>query len=61
MTAKRRAQQALRRVPDDATADALLAELYFRLKVEGRLSEARAGRTITHTEAKRRLRRWLSR
>lgn len=60
-TVRRRALAILLSMPDEASVDDVLSGLYFRLKIEQRLQEAREGRTVSHAEAKHRLRRWLSR
>jgi len=46
-------------LPEDATLDDIMAELYFRAKVDEGLAELDAGRAMEHHEAKTRLSKWL--
>ncbi len=46
-------------LPDSAGIEGLMAELYFRRKVERGLQDLSQGRVITPDEAKRRLAKWL--
>jgi predicted transcriptional regulator len=50
----------IERLPDDATVDDIMAELFFRQKVDEGLRQLDAGEGIEHEEAKRRLGKWLS-
>ena len=50
----------IERLPDDATVDDIMAELYFRQKVDEGLRQLDAGEGIEHEEAKRRLGKWLN-
>jgi len=52
--------QMIERLPDDAGIADIMAELYFRLKVETGLKELDEGKGITQTVARDRLRKWLS-
>jgi hypothetical protein len=52
--------QMIERLPDDAGIADIMAELYFRLKVETGLKELDAGKGITQTVARDRLKKWLS-
>ncbi len=54
-TAKQSAQKLLDRLPDDAGWDDIMYELYVRQKIERGQQAAAAGRTIPHSEARRRL------
>lgn len=44
--------------PDDASYEEILRELAFERMVERGLADVRAGRTIHHEEALRRIRSW---
>ena len=57
---KDRVLEMIRRLPDDVTIDDIMAELYFRQKVDQGLRQLDAGEGIDHAEAKKRLDRWLS-
>ncbi len=51
--------KAIKRLPDDATVDEILYEVYFVAQVQKGLKDAEEGRTISHEAATKRLRRWL--
>ena len=46
-------------LPDDVTLDDLMAELYFRIKVDSGLMELDEGKGIPHHEVKERMAKWL--
>lgn len=52
--------QMIKRLPDDAGIADIMAELYFRLKVETGLKELDEGKGISQTVARDRLKKWLS-
>jgi len=52
--------QMIERLPDDAGIADIMAELYFRLKVETGLKELDEDKGITQTVARDRLKKWLS-
>jgi len=54
-SAKQRALEAVRALPDDATLEDVMERLYFLAKVERGLEQADAGETIPHEEVKKRL------
>ena len=60
MTAKDVVIEMIRRLPDDATIADIMAELYFRQKVDKGLRHLEAGEGLEHDEAKKRLAPWLS-
>ena len=60
MTTKDQVIEMIRRLPEDATVADIMAELYFRQKVDQGIEELDAGQGIDHEEAKKRLGRWLS-
>ena len=51
-TAKQAAQQVLNRLPDQASWDDIIYELYVKEKIEEGLADIEAGRTIPHEEVK---------
>ena len=57
MSAKQRALEAIRQLPDGATVEDAIERLVRLAKIERGLAELDAGRGIDHNEAKRRLRR----
>jgi hypothetical protein len=52
--------QMIERLPDDAGITDIIAELYFRLKVEAGLKELDEGKGIPQAVARDRLKKWLS-
>jgi hypothetical protein len=52
--------EMIERLPDDAGIADIMAELYFRLKVETGLKELDEDKGITQTVARDRLKKWLS-
>jgi len=60
MTSKERAVEIISRLPDNATAGDIIAELYVQMKIETGLRELDEGRGIGHAEAKERLQKWLT-
>ncbi len=54
-TAKQAAQQLIERMPDQASWDDIMYELYVKQKLEEGLKAVADGRTGSHEEAKRRL------
>lgn len=54
-TAKETARQVIDRLPEQATWDDILYELYVKQKIEAGLAAAAEGKTVAHEDAKRRL------
>ncbi len=54
-TAKQAARQMIDQVPDQASWDDIMYELYVKQKLEKGLKAVEEGRTVSHEEAKRRL------
>ena len=52
--------EMIERLPDDAGIADIMAELYFRLKVETGLKELDESKGITQIVARDRLKKWLS-
>ena len=59
MTTKDRIVDIMLDLPDDATIEDALYELYVALKIERGLEQADKGEGILHEEAKRRFAEWL--
>ena len=49
----------IRQMPDDATVADIMAELYFRQKVDQGLKELDEGKSIPHDQARERLQKWI--
>ena len=54
-TAKEAARYLIDRLPDQATWEDIMYELYVKQKIEAGLKAVEEGRTIPHEEMKRRL------
>jgi predicted transcriptional regulator len=54
-TVKEEARRLVERLPEGATWDDIMYELYVKQKIEAGLRASREGRSIPHQEAKRRL------
>jgi len=52
--------EMIRRLPDDAAVADIMAELYFRQKVDQGLKQLDAGEGIDHEKAKKKLAPWPS-
>ena len=59
MTTKEAAIDLIRRLPEDATLDDIIEELYLRRSIEDRLRELDENGGIDHEDAKARLAKWL--
>ena len=55
INAKEAARQIIEHLPDQATWDDIMYELYVKQKIELGLKAANEGRTLSHEQAKRRL------
>lgn len=60
MTTKEAVIEMIRGLPDDATVADIMAELYFRQKVDEGLRQLDSGEGIAHEDAQKRLASWLS-
>lgn len=60
MTTKQAVIELIQRLPDDATVDDIMVELFFRRKVDTGLRQIDAGEGVDHDVAKQRLSKWLS-
>lgn len=59
-TIKQNVIEMIERLPDDASVEDIMAELYFRQKVDEGLRQLDAGESIEHEEARRKLGKWLA-
>ena len=59
-TTKQAVIEMIERLPDDASVEDIMADLYFRQKADEGLRELDAGQGVDHEEAKRRLGKWLN-
>ena len=59
MQTKETAKQVIDSLPNDATMDDIIHALYINVKFARGEDEIRAGRGVTHDQAKRKLEKWL--
>jgi predicted transcriptional regulator len=59
MTAKEKIIQAVEAFPANTTFEETMERLLFLAKVERGIKQANAGETISHTEVKERMSKWL--
>ncbi len=59
MSTKEEVIKLIKKLPESATLDDIMEELYFQKKVDRGLKDLEKGRIISHEEAKRRLSQWL--
>jgi predicted transcriptional regulator len=52
--------EMIRRMPDDATVDDIIAELFVRQQIDVGLRQLNEGETLTQEEVEKELGRWLS-
>lgn len=55
ISTKQAALRMIRRMPDDASLEDIMHELYFRQRVDRGLRELDEGKTVSHEEVKRSL------
>ncbi len=58
---KQQVVKIIESLPDEATVDDIMAELYFKMQVDAGLKELDEGKGLSHDEVKERLSKWLSR
>lgn len=59
LTTKEMALKMIERLPDEASLEEIMYELFFRTRVDRGLRELDEGKTVSHEEVKRGLGRWL--
>ena len=60
MSTKETVIEMIKRLPDDVSVPDIMAELYFRQKVDEGLRQLDAGQGVAHEEAKKQLASWLN-
>ena len=60
MRTKETAKQVIDSLPNDATMDDIIHAFYVNLKFKWGEQEIREGKGVTHEEAKRKLKKWLT-
>lgn len=56
---KRAALRIIQQLPDEASLEEIMYELYVRQRIDRGLRELAAGRTVSHAEVKRSVAKWL--
>ena len=59
-TLKSEVKAIIDKMPEDSSIDDMMAELYFKSKVDEGLRQLANGEGIPHEEAKGRLKKWLN-
>ena len=59
MPIKKVALKVIERMPEDASLEDLMYELYFRQRVDRGLRELEKNKTVSHEDVKRSVSRWL--
>jgi len=49
----------INKLPDNCSYDDIMAEIYFKQKVDRGLQDIEDGKVLSHDEAKKRLSRWI--
>lgn len=60
MTTRELVQQVLQQLPEDAALDDVIERLYFVQRLQARLDSTENAETLTHDEARERMKRWLT-
>ena len=59
-TLREEARKIVEQLPDEASWDDLMYEIYVRQKVEAGRRDFAEGRSVSHEEAKRQMAQWLA-
>ena len=55
---KEQVMEMVKTLPDEATLDDIMAELYFKAQVDAGLKELDEGQGISHSDVEKRMSRW---
>lgn len=58
-TVKQEVIEMINNLPDEVDYDGIMAEIYFKQKVDKSLKQIDEGKVISHEEAKKRMSRWI--
>jgi len=58
--AKQKVEEILTSLPEDSSLEDIQYHIYVRQKIEQGLSDADAGRVLTHAEVQQRLAKWIA-
>jgi predicted transcriptional regulator len=56
---KEKVIEIIGKLPEDADYDEIMAEIYFKQKLDKSLEQIEEGKVISHEEAKERLSKWI--
>jgi len=59
MRVKEQILNAVKELPSDASFEDAMERLYLLYKIERGIAQANAGETVTHEEARERMKKWL--
>ncbi|MFW5871200.1 MAG: hypothetical protein ACOCVH_01810 [Verrucomicrobiota bacterium] len=60
MTVKDKVIHAVQYLPEDASIEDAMERLFFLSKIERGIQQADSGQTLSHTQVKERMAKWLS-
>jgi len=60
VTTKDAVLELIRRLPENVSLPEIMAELYFKQKVDAGLRELDEGRGISHEQAREQMKKWLA-
>ena len=58
-TIKEEVVKMIKNLPDEVGYDEIMAEIYFKQKVDKSLKQIDEGKVISHEEAKKRIEKWI--
>jgi len=58
-TIKQDVIEMIRNLPEEVDYDQIMAEIYFKQKVDKSLRQINDGKVVSHTEARERLSKWI--
>ncbi|MGA1794803.1 MAG: hypothetical protein ACMUIL_02990 [bacterium] len=58
-TIKEEVVKMIKNLPDEVGYDEIMAEIYFKQKVDKSLKQIDEGKVISHDEAKKRIGKWI--
>jgi hypothetical protein len=59
MSVKQEVIKMIKTLPDKVGYDKIMAEIYFKQKVDGSLKQIEQGKVVSHEQAKKRIAKWI--
>lgn len=56
---KEEVMNMIKTLPDECSYDDIMAEIYFKQKIDQGLKDIEEGKVISHEDAKKRLNKWI--